>query len=381
MMPTFKPSPARRAWRPLWLGMVIALAACASGPEKPVPADLGPDPALLGVRNVWSVRMGPVTHPLAVAATADLAIVAASDGVMQGIDVQTGAIRWRAEVGEPLSAGIGSDGQVVAAVTRSNQLVVFEGGRERWRRRLTAQVYTAPLVAGERVFVLTAARTVQAFDGQAGFPLWTAQRTGDPLVLGQPGVLSPAGDSLVAGFGGRLVALNPDSGAIRWEAALASPRGTNDVERLVDLVGPVARPSGLLCARAYLATIGCIEPQRGSVRWTRPAQGATGVAADGELVFGTESDGRVSAWRQADGERSWSSERLRHRRLTAPLVLGRSLVVGDDSGTVHLVARQDGTPLKRLSTDGSPIAATPVAAGNTLVVVTRSGGVFGFRPE
>lgn len=34
-----------------------------------------------------------------------------------------------------------------------------------------------------------------------------------------------------------------------------------------------------------------------------------------------------------------------------------------------------------MTTDGSGIAAAPVAAADTLVVVTRNGGVFGFRPE
>ena len=43
--------------------------------------------------------------------------------------------------------------------------------------------------------------------------------------------------------------------------------------------------------------------------------------------------------------------------------------------------RADAAPLNRLATDGSGIAAAPVAAGDTLVVVTRKGGVYGFRPD
>lgn len=62
-------------------------------------------------------------------------------------------------------------------------------------------------------------------------------------------------------------------------------------------------------------------------------------------------------------------------------MLGRSVVVGDSSGLLHFLSREDGTPMDRMSTDGTGIAATPVAAGNTLVVVTRGGGVYGFVPE
>jgi outer membrane protein assembly factor BamB len=48
---------------------------------------------------------------------------------------------------------------------------------------------------------------------------------------------------------------------------------------------------------------------------------------------------------------------------------------------VFLVSGDDGAMLNRMTPDGSPIAATPVLAGNTVVIVTRNGGVFGYRPE
>jgi len=55
--------------------------------------------------------------------------------------------------------------------------------------------------------------------------------------------------------------------------------------------------------------------------------------------------------------------------------------VGDEAGLVHWLSREDGTPLTRMATDGSAIVSAPVLAAGTLVVVTRSGGVFGFKPD
>jgi len=52
--------------------------------------------------------------------------------------------------------------------------------------------------------------------------------------------------------------------------------------------------------------------------------------------------------------------------------------VGDFQGFVHFLSREDGSLQGRLSTDGSAVVATPLMAGNTLVVVTAAGGVFGF---
>jgi outer membrane protein assembly factor BamB len=186
---------------------------------------------------------------------------------------------------------------------------------------------------------------------------------------------------LVAGLAGRLVGLNPNNGSVRWEAPIASPRGTNEVERLVDLVGRANRAGDIVCARAFQAAVGCVNAARGTLLWNKPANGAEGVHGDDRLVVGTENDGKVVAWRMADGERAWVSERLQYRSLTAPLVVGRTVVIGDGTGLVHLLSREDGSPLNRLSTDNSAIAASPVLAAGTLVVVTRNGGIYGFAPE
>ena len=105
------------------------------------------------------------------------------------------------------------------------------------------------------------------------------------------------------------------------------------------------------------------------------------LAGDGESVFGVDETGQLVAMRQSDGEQRWLVDRLRYRQLSAPLALGRSVVVGDESGLVHLISRADGSALTRLSTDGSAISIAPVEASGTLVVVTRKGGVFGFQPE
>ena len=280
------------------------------------------------------------------------------------------------------SSGVGSDGRYTAVVTRSNELVTLERGREIWREKLGALGFTAPLVAGERVFVMTADKVVSAYDARSGRRLWSYVRQGEfPLALRQGSVMLAVGDTLVVGISGRLVGLDPLAGALRWEVPIATARGTNDIERLVDLVGRVSRDGDVVCARAFQASIGCVNTSRGNLLWSKPASGAEGIHGDADFVFGTESDGKVIAWRRADGERAWTSERLRYRGLTAPLAIGRSVAVGDATGLVHFLSRQDGSLLTRLPTDGSPIVAAPVVVGNTLVVVTQNGGVFGFRPD
>lgn len=372
----------RRFLQPLAVALVAALlAACSSGPKRPEPAPLQPDPQRISVRQVWTAELGKVDFPLVVQTAGATVALASGAGDVNLLDARTGEVLWRTSVGATLNAGVGHDGRSAAVVTTENELVVLQSGKQLWRQRLAAPSYTPPLVAGARVFVLGADRSVTAFDGASGRRLWNQTRTGEPLVLRQPGVLMAVGDTLVVGLGARLVGMNPLNGTSRWELPLASPRGTNDVERLVDLVTGVARQGDNVCLRSFQATVGCVDAARGALLWTKPAAGAQGLSGDAELLLGVEFDDTLVAWRRADGERLWSSNALRYRRLTAPLLLGAGLVVGDEGGRLHFLARADGALQARVETDGSPIATTPVLAGNTLVVVTRNGRVLGLRPE
>ncbi|MFT4266610.1 MAG: outer membrane protein assembly factor BamB [Xenophilus sp.] len=364
------------------MALIAALAACSSGTPKPLPAELPPNPGVLSVRQAWSTQLPAVNLPLQVAVSGDTVTVAAGDGTVAAFDARSGTQLWSAGAGAPLTAGVGSDGQTAAVVTRDNEVVALAGGKVLWKARLSAETFTAPLVAGRRVFVQAADRSTTAFDGATGRRLWTQQRTvNDSLVLRRPGVLFPLGDTLVAGVGARLVGMSPANGVSRWEVPIAAPRGTNDVERLVDLTGPVSRLGDIVCARAYYAAVGCVDTVRGRLLWTRPASGSDGVGGDERAVYGAENNGTVTAWSRNDGHPLWSVDSLRLRTLTAPLAVGRTLVIGEDTGTVHFLSREDGATINRVTPDGSAIAAAPVLAGHTVVIVTRKGGVFGYRPE
>ncbi len=358
----------------------LLLGACA-GTEKPKQLDLGPNVPLIGVRTAWTSSIGAIAFPLQVRIVDNLAFVAGSDGTVAAIDTRTGGDLWRVALGSKLSAGVGSDGRYSAVVSRDNELITLDGSKEIWRQKMGAVTLTAPLVAGGRVFVLLADRSVVAFDVVGGRKLWQQQRSGDALVLGRSGIVMAVGDTLVAGLSGRLVGMNPLTGKTRWEAQVANSRGTNEVERLVDLVSGVSRVGDQVCVRAFQSSIGCVDTVKGSTVWSKPASAATGLVGDGTALYGAESDGRVIAWRRSDGERLWTSDRLRFRGLTAPLLVGESVIVGDEVGTLHFLSSRDGAPLNRLATDGSPIVANLELSGQTVVAVTQRGGIYGFKPE
>lgn len=358
-----------------------ALAGCALGPDRPKPKPLLDYTPRIAGKVVWQQRVDGVAFPLSVAVNDGVFTLAGNDGTVMAIQAATGQEVWRASVRAKLSAGVGSDGRFAAVVTRDGDLVTFEAGREKWRKALTSRVTTAPLVAGERVFILGVDRSVSAFDALDGRKLWTLQRPGDPLTLSHSGVLAAFKDTLVVGQGPRLAGLDPLRGTVRWELPVATPRGANEVERLADLVGPAARIADVLCVRAFQSAVGCVNAERGTLAWSKNIGGTDAVAGDEQYVFGADASDRLSAWRTPSGEVAWTSDSLLYRALSAPLSVGRALVFGDADGIVHWLSRDNGEAMLRLPTDGSPVIAAPVVSGGTMLIVTRAGGLFAFRSE
>ena len=200
---------------PIAIISIAILGGCFGGANKPKPTELQPVTALVSARQSWNARIGKVDFPLQASVSGASVALAGGDGTVALLDTQTGRDIWRVVLKTPIAAGVGSDGKIAAVVTRDNDVVALQDGRELWRQKLTAQAFTAPFVAGGRVFVLAADRSVNAFDGQTGRKLWAQQRPTEPLVLRQSGVMLAVGDTLVVGLAGRLAGLNPANGSVR----------------------------------------------------------------------------------------------------------------------------------------------------------------------
>lgn len=361
------------------LALVLAVAGCAA--DKPKPAPLETVVPKIAARQVWTTGIGRIDFPLVPAVHDGVFHVAAGNGDVLALQADSGAVLWRVNAGAALSAGVGSDGRYTSVVTRGNDVVTFDSGREIWRKRVPSAVVTPPLVAGERVFVMGVDRAVHAFDAIDGRRLWVYTKPGDPLTLAQASVILPYRNNLLVAQAQRLTALDPLRGTVLWEVPLASPRGSNEVERLADLIGPASRVGDRICARAFQSAVGCADASRGALLWSRNAGGAQAVASSAEYVFGGDASDRITAWRASTGDVVWQSEKLLYRGLSGALAVGPSVVFGDSEGYLHFLEATTGELQLRLATDGKPVVGAPALSGTTLLVTTQAGGLFAFRPN
>jgi outer membrane protein assembly factor BamB len=361
--------------------LLPALAGCfGSGSSGPQPAEL---PVLEPARELrvrWSAGVGAagafVFQP---ARAGDAIFAAARDGTVARLDAASGREVWRVTLDAQLSGGAGADERTVAVASGEAEVFALDAatGAVRWRARVSSEVLAAPRVDGGLVVVRSADSRIYAFSSEDGKRRWAYQRAPASLSVRTPAGMALHQDTVYAGFpGGRLVALALGNGAVRWEAAVATPKGATELERVTDVVGDPVLVGREVCAVAFQGRTACFDAQNGNQLWAREVSSVTGVSADARYAFVSDDRGAVHALDRSNGRSLWKQDRLAHRQLSLPLPLGEQVAVGDLDGYVHLLSRDTGAFVARIATDGSAVRAAPLRLREGFLVQTQRGGLF-----
>jgi outer membrane protein assembly factor BamB len=355
--------------------LTIGLVACSSTGDKPKPAELAPLANSIGVKPLWNATLAKGTPDFELAVVGTEVVAASADGTVTRLDINTGKTLASYRHEHALSAGVGADAQGAAVVDVNNELVyVKRDGTAAWRQRLPTQVLAAPLLAKGAVFVLGMDQAVRAFDASSGSSLWVSTRTVPSLVLSRAGGLAVDGETLYAALAqGRVAALSTTSGVVRWDQAVASSRGSNEVEKLTDLVGKPVLAGGDVCVRSYQVGPLCVAQNTGRTKWNKNLSGAEPIGADNTQVIAADKNGLITSYKRDTGDTEYTIDKLKFRDLSAATILPRSFVLGDESGNLHWYNRADGAAAARLPTDGTRITTAPVQAGAVLIARTQNG--------
>ena len=369
-----------RKWSGAGALLTLAMVAgCSSSGSKIKPADLVDITPAFAVKTVWSTSVGSagkyVFSPMPVG---DRIYTAAANGTVSKIALDNGSDEWRVNAGTELTAGVGSDGKIVAVAGVKGMVLAFNAldGKLRWKAQASSEILSAPAVGGGVVVVRSIDNRIAGFDAETGKRKWILDRPGPALTLRTaPGMVVVGPTVVVALPGGRLLSLNLSNGGPRWEVLVGEPRGTTELERIADLAGFPAAYQRDVCAAAYQGKVGCVDVVNGAVRWSKKleAGAGAGMALDERYVYAVDERGAIYALSAENGQSIWRNTKLAHRELSAPVALGRYLAVADYQGYVHFLSREDGSFVNRLSTDGSPVLTRPLLVGTTLIVQTRSG--------
>jgi outer membrane protein assembly factor BamB len=371
----------------LMMFVVAPLAGCGAGSwlgggasnvEPPQP--LEPIKSSITIDKLWSKDLGAASHDphstLVPALGASRVFVSDAKGQVTAVDAKTGERVWQHELKQHVSGGVGlGDGLVLVATSEGEVIALDEGsGEPRWTSSVSSEVLAPPQGAGGMVVVRSVDGKISGLSASDGARRWIYERGVPSLTL--RGAAAPAiyKGAVFAGFASGKVAANAlDSGRVLWEASVGLPRGRNEIERLVDVDAQPLVSEGVLYAAAYQSKLVALDLASGRLLWTRDVSTYSNLAVDESNVYLSDDQDQVVALDRRSGATVWQQDKLKHRRLTGPVVAGGYVAVVDFEGNLHVMSRDDGRLVGRARVAGKSGVATPVSDGDTLYLLERDG--------
>ena len=375
------------------IGMLALMAGCStlsslnpfsSKVKTNQPAPLVELKGSMAVRTAWKLDMGKAdNYVFTPALVGNTVVLAGASGALARVEAASGRLMWRIKTETGLTAGVGSDGNLIAVSGTDGLILTYDmNGRALWKAQASSEVLSSPVVAEGVVVVRSIDNRIVGFDSATGKQKWVVQRVAPPLTLrGAPGMIVVGKEVIIAQPGGKLLALNLATGAPRWEVAVGEARGATELERITDIGGAPVLFESDVCAASYQGRVGCFDIATGAPRWTKELSSHVGVAVDQRFLFAVDEKGAVSAFSREAGASVWKNDKLSFRSLSTPVSYGRAIAVGDYQGYIHFLSREDGAFLARAATDGSAITSQPLVAGSNLIFQTQSGTVTAIAVE
>ncbi|MFJ9381412.1 PQQ-binding-like beta-propeller repeat protein [Streptomyces sp. NPDC101455] len=310
-------------------------------------------------------------------------LLCAQPGVVFALDPSDGRELWRHSVATTHRSGppVLSGGLVQPSLDTGRRLEALDpaSGKMRWQR--TVPAYTGLADAGGMLLLTHADGTVTGVDGASGATTWSHRIPGQQA----PYFTSFAGDATAYatntsddGTTTRVTAIDPETGAVRWDA------------RLKGSLKPVGAAGGSVYLLSVDAVYGAAEAV---VRYT-PDTGATrrvtlSVRVDqahgtvhGNVVYLMGAGGSLRAVDMAARKQLWSLETA-VARSSAPVADGRQVYVTSGDGRLLAVDARAGrlvgqTPA-RLDSNSDRVSAAlpePVVANDHVYAAAPDGTVF-----
>ncbi|MCC7068230.1 MAG: outer membrane protein assembly factor BamB [Burkholderiales bacterium] len=373
-----------RAW-PL-LVIAATLAGCSSMPSwlggsekkvQPLPAIEGQ----AGASVQWQASLGSKQGSALIPAVFNGRVYAAHpSGALVVLDEKTGAVqgRWQAPAGKgALSGGVAAGGDLVVVGTDKAELIAFgPNGTVRWSARASSELVSPAAIFDDAVLVLGGDGGISAFDPKTGNRKWVIQRALPPLTVRSSAIpIAVRGAAFVGTAQGKLLAIDPSNGNIGWESTVAAPKGTSELERLVDVTGRPVVDAERVCASAYQGRVACFDLIRGTLLWSRDVSALTGPQLDARHVYIVDDKGIAQAFDKSTGGTVWKRDALAGRRATGSVLIGGYFAIQDADGVLHLLDTASGKIAGRALGEAFAANVEPVAAGDGALIQTRSGQV------
>lgn len=377
-----RPSRRRRAG---WLAGCTALAclSCSTATVRRETVERHEYPA--GVAQMrWRTQIHayPATeaHPEECASGALIGkrlVLGSRGGSVVAVDVGSGSLLWST----PISGGVDGEarydarrGQVYVGSDDGLLYAIEPGdGRIRWSSKFKGPVDHAPDIGTDDLFLATAADRVFAVNPDDGKLRWQYERESpEGFTIHGYAVPRQDGHLVYAGFSdGYLVALQADTGDVRWSRSLAAAS-----EQFVDVDASPIVWRGKLFVASFSGGLYGLRPNDGEVLWRTSIDGTSALTQGASNLYAVSSRAGLAAV-SSDGNILWRQGLPSAGDLTAPVEVGPYLVFSGSREGLFVLERETGKLLQIFDPARGMCAAPTVDRdGRTLYVLANSGALY-----
>jgi len=338
----------------------------------------------INAKKVWEVKTGSAMghskiHPYIDAST----IYIAGNTVASAWQKSSGALQWKANIGEAITAGINgssaknSASQQVFLGTNNGNAISLDAktGKVQWIERLSSEVLSVSPSQNGRVAFRTVDGKLHGLSSSTGELIWQQTQASPTLTLNGASVPILIGPLVVAGFdNGKIAAYQLHDGQKAWQVTVAKARGNTDLDRIIDVDGKIMSLGTALFAASLNGNMNGIDLAKGSTAWTNSFSSSTGVNVNPEGLYSSDSKGNIWKINPQTGDPAWKMDDLQGYHPTLPALAGKSLlVVGDKKGNIHWVNSTTGLIVARSKGDLAGYTVEPEVSGNAIYTIGRGG--------
>ena len=321
--------------------------------------------------NVSNVKVHPFIN--------NTAIYTANGITLSAWNKQTGAALWSNPVGQLISGGVNGDENTVYAGTQKGKAVALDAktGKNKWVADLGTEVLAVSSASLGRIVFRTIDGKLHGVDSNTGEVVWQRIQRTPQLSFYGASVPIVVDKGVIAGFdNGKLAAYDLISGKPIWEVTLSVPKGSSELDQLIDIDGRLKPLGNGLFASNNNGRLALIAMSSGKVQWARVFSSITGADANPKAVLSADEKGLIWKIRPEDGKRFWNQDDLQNRKPTTPTLTssGSHAVIGDKQGNIHWINTENGEISARIS--GDPMGYhTPMLTHGDTVYALGKGGV------
>ena len=379
-----------------WLINILFIVGGCSffGNEKIKPSSLLSFEETVVVEKVWdfdnknrlNAGISPVTVP---SVMGENVIIPSRNGVVTVLKLATGQIEERIELGLQLLSQIGvemdEDSFNFAFVSADGRLIFFNSNNKvLWSTQLNGIVRMAPKIGELGVIVRQEDNKVLAYDKVGGKLLWSISKRTMPLILHAQSDMRFVGDEnkglatiqkdlAVNLAGGELILLNSKTGSVLWEKRLAFPKGQNEVERIVDLLGAPVLDGQEICTSVYQTKLVCVDKGTGDIEWENPEKILSPGFFKSPHVAAVGLKDEVKLFNREENVEVWRNEELRFRDLSKPIIWDDSVWIIDSFGVLHGLSILDGNTISRYDLNRKSDIVSFIVTRSGLLVTDADG--------